>query len=89
MATPFEQFINDRLVKYLAAEKIEITNNTALGIKRNMEIRRLPIPVEYTDGAQDLSSNRRRGPTASTFRAAAGAASTTSSCSRRISTPPS
>src|SRR5215813_4389790 len=48
MATPFEQFINDRLTQYLAAEKIEITNNTALGIKRNVEIRRLPIPVEYT-----------------------------------------
>ena len=48
MATPFEQFINDRLIQYLAAEKIEITNNTALGIKRNVEIRRLPIPVEYT-----------------------------------------
>lgn len=48
MATPFEQFINDRLVQYLAAEKIEIANNTALGIKRNVEIRRLPIPVEYT-----------------------------------------
>src|SRR5262244_2168283 len=47
MATPFEQFINDRLIQYLAAEKIEITNNTALGIKRNVEIRRLPIPVEY------------------------------------------
>jgi maleate isomerase len=48
MATPFEQFINDRLVDYLAAERIEIVNNTALGIKRNTEIRRLPIPVEYT-----------------------------------------
>ena len=48
MATPFEQFINDRLVTYLGAEKIEITHNTALGIKRNVEIRRLPIPVEYT-----------------------------------------
>jgi maleate isomerase len=48
MATPFEQFINDRLIQYLAAEKIEITNNAALGIKRNVEIRRLPIPVEYT-----------------------------------------
>ena len=47
MATPFEQFINDRLIQYLAGEKIEITNNTALGIKRNVEIRRLPIPVEY------------------------------------------
>src|SRR5262249_25592736 len=47
MATPFEQFINDRLIQYLAAEKIEIKNNTALGIKRTVEIRRLPIPVEY------------------------------------------
>jgi maleate isomerase len=47
MATPFEPFINYRLVKYLAAEGIEVTNNTALGIKRNVEIRRLPIPVEY------------------------------------------
>src|SRR5262249_53068816 len=48
MATPFEQFINDRLIQYLAGEKIEIANDTALGIKRNVEIRRLPIPVEYT-----------------------------------------
>ena len=48
MATPFEQFINERLVNYLAAEGIEVTNNIALGIKRNVEIRRLPIPVEYT-----------------------------------------
>ncbi len=48
MATPFEQFINDRLIQYLAAQKIEITSNAALGIKRNVEIRRLPIPVEYT-----------------------------------------
>src|SRR5216684_3478773 len=45
---PFEQFINDRLIQYLAAQKIEITSNAALGIKRNVEIRRLPIPVEYT-----------------------------------------
>jgi maleate isomerase len=48
MATPFQQFINDRLVDYLAAEKITVLNNTALGIKRNVEIRRLPIPVEYS-----------------------------------------
>jgi maleate cis-trans isomerase len=48
MATPFEQFINDRLVDYLATEKIEIINNAALGIRKNVEIRRLPIPVEYS-----------------------------------------
>ena len=47
MATPFEQFINDRLVAYLANEGIEVVNNVALGILRNTEIRRLPIPVEY------------------------------------------
>jgi maleate cis-trans isomerase len=47
MATPFRQLINDRLVKYLAAEQIRIIHNKALGIERNTEIRRLPIPVEY------------------------------------------
>jgi maleate isomerase len=48
MATPFRQFINDRLVKYLASEQITVTNENALGIERNVEIRRLPIPVEYS-----------------------------------------
>jgi maleate cis-trans isomerase len=47
MATPFQQLINDRLVQYLAAEGIEVVSNQALGILRNTEIRRLPIPVEY------------------------------------------
>jgi maleate isomerase len=47
MATPFRQFINDRLVKYLATEQLTVTNNKALGIERNTEIRRLPIPAEY------------------------------------------
>jgi maleate cis-trans isomerase len=47
MATPFRQFINDRLVKYLAHEQITVTHDKALGIERNTEIRRLPIPVEY------------------------------------------
>jgi maleate isomerase len=47
MATPFRSFINDRLVKYLGSEKIDIVHNIALGIERNTEIRRLPVPVEY------------------------------------------
>lgn len=47
MATPFQQFINDRLVQYLANEGIEVVTNRALAILRNTEIRRLPIPVEY------------------------------------------
>jgi maleate cis-trans isomerase len=76
MATPFRQFINDRLVKYLAAEQIRVSHNKALGIERNTEIRRLPIPVEYHTAR--LLSNRRNGRTASTSRAAAGAACTTS-----------
>jgi maleate cis-trans isomerase len=47
MATPFRQLINDRLAKYLASEQITVTHDKALGIERNTEIRRLPIPVEY------------------------------------------
>src|SRR5437667_10762059 len=47
MATPFRQFINDRLVTYLASEQITVVHNKALGIERNVEIRRQPIPVEY------------------------------------------
>jgi len=60
MATPFEQFINDRLVDYLAAEQIEITNNTALGIKRNVEIRRLPIPVEYSVARRTFLESKKK-----------------------------
>jgi maleate isomerase len=47
MATPFKQVINDRLVKYLATEGVDVIHNKALGIERNTEIRRLPIPIEY------------------------------------------
>jgi arylmalonate decarboxylase len=47
MATPFRPFINERLVKYLAAEQITVVHDKALGIERNTEIRRLPVPVEY------------------------------------------
>jgi maleate cis-trans isomerase len=35
------------LVKYLATEQITVSKDVALGIERNTEIRRLPIPVEY------------------------------------------
>ena len=37
MATPFRQFINDRLVKYLATENINVIHDKALGIERNTE----------------------------------------------------
>jgi maleate cis-trans isomerase len=52
MATPFRQFINDRLVKYLGSEQISVIHNKALGIERNTEIRRLPIPIEYQTAHQ-------------------------------------
>ena len=60
MATPFRQFINDRLVSYLASEQIEVTNNTALGIERNTEIRRLPIPVEYTTARKTYLASAKK-----------------------------
>jgi maleate cis-trans isomerase len=60
MATPFRQFINDRLVKYLEAEQITVTHNAALGIERNTEIRRLPMPVEYTTARQTYLDSARK-----------------------------
>ena len=87
MATPFRQFINDRLVKYLATEQITITHNKALGIERNTEIRRLPIPVEYQTARTGVPRGAAASPTGSTFRAAAGAACTTSSRWSATSTP--
>ncbi len=52
MATPFPQFINDRLVKYLAYENINVISNKGLEIEKNIEIRRLPIAVEYQTARQ-------------------------------------
>lgn len=47
LATPFEPVINERIVRYLAAEGIEVTADECLAIRRNAEIRRLPIEAEY------------------------------------------
>lgn len=60
MATPFQQMVNDRLVKYFAKEGIEIVNNIALGILRNTEIRRLPIPVEYQTAHKAFVDAKRK-----------------------------
>ncbi len=60
MATPFRQFINDRLVKYLAYENISVISNRALGIEKNIEIRRLPIAVEYQTARQAFLDAPRR-----------------------------
>ena len=88
MATPFRQFINDRLVKYLATEQITVTHNKALGIEHNTEIRRLPIPVEYQTARQAFEEAPAK-PTGSTFPAADGARCTTSTCWSAISKPQS
>lgn len=48
MATPFEDEINEQIKKFLAASGFEIVHMKGLGIRKNVEIRKLPIPVEYT-----------------------------------------
>jgi maleate isomerase len=60
MATPFRQLINDRLIEYLANEQIAVIYNKALGIERNTEIRRLPIPVEYQTARKAFLAAPRR-----------------------------
>jgi hypothetical protein len=55
MATPFEQFINDRLKTYLAAEKSRSPTTRRSGIKRNVEIRRLPIRSNATSRGRPIS----------------------------------
>ena len=78
MATPFRAFINERIIKnYLVSEQITVVHNNALGIERNTEIRRLPIPAEY-NFARKTYLECAKPPTASTFPAAAGAAFTMS-----------
>jgi len=86
MATPFRQFINDRLVKYLAQEQITVSRNIALGIVRNTESAGCRSRSSTRPRA-GRSSRRRAGRTASTSPAAAGARCTTSSRWSRTSTP--
>lgn len=47
LATPFEQIINDRIKVYLEAEGIAVTRMNCLSMRKNADIRRLPIAVEY------------------------------------------
>lgn len=60
MATPFRPFINERLVNYLASEQITVIHDTALGIERNTEIRRLPVPVEYNVARKTYLESKKR-----------------------------
>ena len=50
MATPFEESMNEKIQRYLRGNDIDVVHMNGLGIQRNTEIRRLPIPVEYTFG---------------------------------------
>jgi maleate isomerase len=48
MATPFEDDMNERIKKFLGAAGFEIVHMKGLGIRRNVDIRKLAIPIEYT-----------------------------------------
>ena len=89
MATPFEQFINDRLVEL--SRRGEDRDHQQHGARHQAQRGDPPAadPGRIYRGPQDLSLKPRRNPTASIFPAAAGAASTISTCSRRISIRPS
>ena len=48
MATPFEDEMNERIKKFLGASGFEIVHMKGLQIRKNVDIRKLPIPAEYT-----------------------------------------
>lgn len=48
MATPFQDELNGRIKTYLAASGFDIVHMKGLQILDNVEIRELPVPVEYT-----------------------------------------
>jgi maleate isomerase len=48
MATPFEDDMNERIRKFLGTAGFEIVHMKGLGIRKNVDIRKLAIPIEYT-----------------------------------------
>lgn len=60
MATPFEPIVNERIRQYLRAEGIDVLHMNGLGIRKNVEIRRLPIPVEYTFARKTYSESPQK-----------------------------
>jgi len=48
MATPFEDEMNQRIRDFLKPEGFEIIHMKGLQIRRNVDIRKLPVPVEYS-----------------------------------------
>ena len=47
MASPFKDDVNQRIKDYLKPEGFDIVHMKGLQIHRNVDIRKLPIPVEY------------------------------------------
>lgn len=47
LATPFDSSINDRIKVYLQSEGVEVTHIKGLHMRKNAEIRRLPVSIEY------------------------------------------
>ena len=58
MATPFQPPMNELIKQYLHAEGLEVIHMDGLGIVRNVEIRRLPIPVEYSFARKTFSESK-------------------------------
>jgi len=48
MATPFDDEMNELIKKFLGAAGFEIVHMKGLQIRKNVDIRKLPVPVEYT-----------------------------------------
>ncbi|MBI2369724.1 MAG: hypothetical protein HYV08_05715 [Deltaproteobacteria bacterium] len=48
MVTPFEDEMNRLIKKLLEAEGFDVVHMKGLQIRRNVDIRKLPVPVEYT-----------------------------------------
>lgn len=60
LATPFEPVINERMRVYLASEGFEMTGNEYLNMRRNADIRRLPIRAEYDLARKAVEASQPR-----------------------------
>jgi len=47
MATPFEDQVNQRIKDFFKPEGFEIVHMKGLQIRRNVEFRKLPVPIQY------------------------------------------
>jgi len=58
MATPFEDDMNELIKKFLAPAGFEIVHMKGLGIRKNVDIRKLAVPVEYTFARETARESR-------------------------------